>query len=176
MFIYGCEKETGKNKNENVPPIGQPYQGGVVAYIFKPFDPGYVSGETHGLIAAPTDQSSDAEWGCDNIKITGADATALTSGMLNTLDIIAGCSTQGTAARLCYDLELGGYSDWYLPSKDELDILALYQNEIGGFEKEVYWSSTEVFNKQAVAEWFANGNKSNWDKYIKYNVRAVRAF
>jgi len=40
----------------------------------------------------------------------------------------------------------------------------------------VYCSSKEVFNEQAVAEWFANGNKSNWDKYIKYNVRAVRAF
>lgn len=90
-----------------------------------------------------------------------------------------GCSESGIAARLCGDLVLAGYSDWYLPSKDEL--ARLYENRVavGGFASEWYWSSTELNNNKAWGINFASGATSNHystPKSNTFSVRAVRAF
>jgi hypothetical protein len=42
--------------------VGDSYQGGKIAYIYQVGDPGYVEGQTHGIIAAPFDQSTKIEW------------------------------------------------------------------------------------------------------------------
>jgi hypothetical protein len=52
---YGNERSFIASSDK--PSIGDNYQGGIVAYILQPGDPGYISGEKHGLIAAPKDQS-----------------------------------------------------------------------------------------------------------------------
>jgi hypothetical protein len=72
---------------------------------------------------------------------------------------------------------LGGYSDWYLPSKDELNQLYINKVAIGGFADGYYWSSTELNNYGAWRQLFYNGYQSNYfNKDASSYVRAVRAF
>jgi len=121
-----------------------PYQGGIIVYYLQPGDPGFTTPDTNGLIVYPTSLGT-AGWGCPNSYL-GVTNTAIGTGSANTADIVADCTQVGIAAKICFDLSVGGYSDWYLPSKDELNKLYLqrtapelsFLNNYAG-----YWSSTE---------------------------------
>ena len=145
-------------------------------YIF--YDKGYYSYGWRYLEAAPSDQSASTEWGCYGVSISGADGTAVGTGEQNTIDIEAGCATFGTAADICANLGLGGYSDWFLPSKDELNLM--YTNlkvaEVGGFAEFLYWSSSEYYAYDAWVQYFDDGYQYNGSKRNGRWVRAVRAF
>ncbi|MEO6132167.1 MAG: DUF1566 domain-containing protein [Saprospiraceae bacterium] len=157
--------------------IGDSYGGGKVAYILQSGDPGYNAGQVHGLIAAVSDQSTAAEWGCNGTNIPGAAGITLGTGNQNTIDIVNGCATAGIAARICNDLVLGGYSDWYLPSKDELNKLYINRVAIGGFVNyNPYRSSSEFDDSNAWVLYFLNGSQFTYYKYSQYYVRAVRTF
>lgn len=120
------------------------YQGGIIVYFLQPEDPGYVSPDTNGLIVCPR-LLGTAAWGCVNSYL-GVTNTALGTGSDNTDAIVAECTQEGIAARICSDLAEGGYTDWYLPSKDELNKLYLQRTatELAFLNNYVgYWSSTE---------------------------------
>jgi hypothetical protein len=153
--------------------IGQSYQGGVIACLFQPGDSGYVSGQTHGLIAATSDQTTAATWGCSGTSISTS--TSIGTGNNNTYNIVAGCNTVGTAAKICYDLSLGGYSDWYLPSLSELEKLYVNKDLIGGFSSSYYWSSSQ-YSSYAYRYDFSYGGSGYSYKTYSYKVRAVRSF
>jgi len=154
--------------------IGDYYQGGIIFYL---------DNSGGGLICAVSDQT--AEWGCSGTPISGADGTAIGTGLQNTIDIEAGCTTSGIAADVCANLSLNGYTDWFLPSKDELN--EMYTNKAaidaeaianGGsaFVSTYYWSSSEYDNNNAWVQLFSDGYQPGTGKHLAIKVRAVRAF
>jgi hypothetical protein len=142
--------------------IGQSYQGGIIFYIDGT--------GLHGLICATTDQSTGAEWGCMDTWInTWHD---IGRGQENTTAIVNGCNTAGIAARICNDLVLNGYNDWFLPTEDEL----FQMFKLGGFADYLYWSSSEADASDACSQGFFSGSQIARSKDNTLYVRAVRAF
>ena len=145
-------------------------QGGL--YTFT--DSGYA------YITAATDQSSSAEWGCQGTLIAeGATPEAIGQGVINTASIVAGCATAGIAARLANDLVLNGFSDWFLPSLEELT--EMYTNlasaGLGSFVNQSYWSSTQVSATQAFTIDMNSGNFNQHNKsQTNRHTRAMRRF
>lgn len=152
--------------------IGQIYGGGIIFYI----DPT----TQHGLIADTIDLGYN-NFGCYGVSINGADATAIGSGQQNTLDIVAGCSSAATASYVCQNLVLNGYSDWFLPAKDELNLIFvnLYDQGymVNSFVHDFYESSSEY---SATYGWALRMDTGVWDEQHSKNhvhkFRAVRAF
>ena len=160
--------------------IGLSYQGGKVAYILVSGDPGYDVNTQHGIIAATTDQIGGIQWYNGSYTSTGATGTAIGTGLSNTNTIIAsqGGTATSYAAGVARAYTGGGYADWYLPSKDELNKLYLSRFDIGGYVTDAYWSSSERNNINAWAQdFFQPTYIASVDKvFIYFNVRAIRSF
>jgi hypothetical protein len=163
--------ETGKSsktytiKVTRIPAIGGTLQGGKVAYIDGT--------GLHGIIAATADQGSST-YGCYGTYVSGGTGTGIGTGHTNTQNMInTGCTG---AAQLCHGVEINGYSDWYLPSQNELAQLYANRGAIGGFASAYYWSSSEYSNNNAWKQVFSTGYQIDHGKYTTTNVRAIRGF
>ncbi|MBR9853924.1 MAG: DUF1566 domain-containing protein [Algicola sp.] len=160
--------------------VGEFKYGGVIFWV-DPADNGY------GLVSAITDQSTGATWGCQGTLISGT-STSFASGETNTAAIIAGCATPGIAADIAVNTTTEGYSDWFLPSWNQLN--AMYANKAiidatatanGGtaFPASMfYWSSSESNSDTAWAVYFDTGSGGGYNKGASANfrVRVVREF
>jgi len=151
--------------------IGQSYQGGIIFWLDA-------SGQ-HGLIAATADQSTAMQWYNGANTTTNAVRDGIGAGMYNTERIIASQGTGDYAAQLCANYQSGGYGDWYLPSKYELNLLYLQRTAVGGFAGSgYYWSSNDFLTTNAWVQRFDVGGSQDpsFSKNYTLYVRAVRAF
>lgn len=186
------------------PQVGDNYQGGIIIHINQPGDLGYVPGQVHGIIASMVDQTINStstyypgETGCmwqpgtyiplqqtTSFNITNSVGVILGTGGQNTSLILAVSQQVGLpfpAATLASQYNGGGFTDWKLPSKDELGLLYQYRTIIGGFANGWYWSSTEKNESYVDALDFSTGNFSQIGGYkgpgaTPYKVRAIRYF
>ena len=149
--------------------IGDSYAGGIVFYLDASQD--------HGMVCATSDLDI-ATFGCLYLY-TQETGTAVGTGYDNTFWIVTSCGDPGSAAYECWYSSSGGYNDWYLPSKDELNLI--YENlyvalGIGNFQDQQYWSSSEYSMIYAWCQYFWDGHTEAQDKTFGGYVRAVRSF
>jgi len=169
--------------------VGSSYGGGVVYYILRSGDLGYDANVQHGLIAATSDQSNGVDWAKTNTNI-GATAENIGYGLSNTNLIIANQGNTGTyGAKIARDYNGGGYTDWFLPSAQELHTLFLATSLLGVNalgSNTYYLSSTEYSTTNCIYE----GTMGDYYKqpgngaypagttktYNGLHVRAIRSF
>lgn len=148
------------------PVIGDNIFGGIV-----------ISASTMGGLIAMDGNLGSAQWGCFStvINTTGSD------GYTNTINILNGCSTPNIAADKCWDSTYNSYTDWYLPSKFELDTYVMPNWEILNMIDGFYWSSTAYDGNSAIEAWGAtltSGSISYYypQKDVSGLVRAIRKY
>lgn len=154
--------------------IGDQYRGGVIFFIDNT--------GLHGLIAAAGDLMSGSEiifkWGQSSIL-----NTSKTSGQENTQKMIT-VSPDATFAAYYFKngLNQAGYTDWYIPSIEELKTLKGKKEVVGGFSTEsgsggLYWSSSELSETNAEALQFNVLMGNSYVKNIAWlKIRPIRKF
>lgn len=167
--------------------LGDEVGGGLLFYVVSP--PEDLNGDgilDRGLVAAPFDQP-DAEWGCSATSIPTTNEIG--SGYANTDSILMYCNVANIAAEICGNLNLNGYSDWYLPSRIEAELM--WDNladsngdgenlgitdpyNIGQFEDIHYWSSYNYFSSSAWVVNFSSGVIGTTSRITTRRVRAIR--
>ena len=189
--------------------IGSTYAGGIVFYIDKT--------GCHGLVCAEKD-FGEAVWEGNvrnRYEFFGAieDGISNGHGMRNTKLIVEKASWNihkgffrttktpaPTAARLCLESNHNGFTDWYLPTLQELGLMheTLKKNNLGAFRMDKYWSSTEYVHYGegimkdycSFGAWYLAFNSGHVDRFFELHylnnyipetsgkcyVRAVRSF
>lgn len=165
--------------------VGQPGPAGGIVF----FDKGSYSNGWRYLEAASSDIAGTSEWGAHG-QTVGGTHTGRGAGKRNTqiiIDFLIDIGETGRAAQLTRDFRQGGYDDWFLPSKDELNLMYenLKQRGLGRFQNGNYWSSSAVTHSSNwLGAWshnFADGHQSENNNPRDYRdstnfVRAIRQF
>ena len=192
-YASGWKNAAGGDITDPPPQIGDYRDGGIVFYIASP--PVDLDGDGDldtGLVCAIQDYTNAIAWiigGSTQTTANGGTSASIGHGQTNTTAMMNQVGYIGGAAKACndYSITVNGitYSDWFLPSKDELN--QMYQNREtinttasanGGsnFSINYFWSSTEGEGSTAWDQGFNVGNQGDIDKYYVSWVRAVRAF
>ena len=179
------EEELGGDTTTRTYNVGD--RGPAGGIIFH--DRGFVADGWRYLEAAPTDFS--AQWGLEGINVNGTDV-AIGSGRRNTQIIVDRLRQTGQtnrAAQICDAMEINGFNDWFLPSREELNLMYIYlrQGGLGGFGSGWYFSSSQRIvttgsGRNAMNHFltwvqrFGGGDQGSGDRGIGSSVRAIRSF
>ena len=160
--------------------VGKPTLGGIVFHTYR--DSNNVE---HGLIASVVNQSTSSTY--SNIATNSIGSARLYDGQFNTNLMASQTSASSGAWKYANDYAYFGYTDWYLPSINELFLL--FQNsfnvnktlstimgadllDING----IYWSSTQSSNTEAYTYYALPNDQVSVDKSYSNIVRAIRQF
>lgn len=150
---------------------GTPFGGGLYAGQITEDD-----GITYAIIVAPKAQGGEASgtlaWKTTQTTTTGTGS--LNNGFNNTAAMVAAGISLHPAANFCKGLSINGYTDWYLPAKDELNLLYTNRGSLDGFVQSYYWSSTQYSSTFSWYQSFDNGFQDTYYKTYSGYVRGVR--
>lgn len=101
----------------SLPEIGEAYEGGFFAGQIND------GGTIYNLVVAPksSGENSSKQWKTSNTNTSGT--TSVTDGPSNTAAMISAGAAAHPAANFCNNLSIGGFTDWYMPAPDELEVL-----------------------------------------------------
>jgi hypothetical protein len=121
-----------------------------------------------------------ASWGCSGTDISGT-SDAVGAGAQNTWLNTVGCATAGRASRLAADSSAEGFTDWFMPSIGELNLMYsnLKLSNLSNLDGSFYWSSTQNASSPAASATyvaFTGGGVATADKTSIFSVRPIRAF
>ncbi len=135
-----------------------------------------------------------APWGCETEDIETAAGTAIGTGEDNTAAILSVCHESGIAAEIADQYSNNGFDDWFLASKDELNLMCKWafgdnvnavcnNNGSGGlsvvhgnFAEDRYWASTESYRHNAKRQKFTDGQQGSNIKASDYYLRPIHTF
>nr|WP_319472978.1 DUF1566 domain-containing protein [uncultured Sphaerochaeta sp.] len=175
LVLSGCTTTETNIPEKEAYAVGS--QGPAGGLVF--FDKGETSGGWQYMEAAPAETEMLARWGTTGLMVDTS--TDIGSGDANMQGILEqDPALIETAASYCNTLVVDGYTDWFLPSKDELSLLfsSLARTNRDTFRGEgfAYWSSSSYDGERAWAQGFSNGVQGKVEKEELLVVRAVRAF
>jgi hypothetical protein len=161
--------------------IGEYFGGGIIFHLWRD-----KTGE-HGLIVNLNNQSSSQKWSNVSNALIGSTAQSSWDGGKNSNAIVNQVGHTNSAAQLCLNLSSDGYSDWYLPSIDELSLLWQNRfnvnNAMNGMsgvtqipQLAYFWSSGEYSISEAWVFLFDVGYAGGISKLNSYQIRAIRKF
>jgi hypothetical protein len=164
LLITSCKKKDPEpTVTTPVTAVGEAYAGGTVFYMEE--------GGQHGLVISG--DLTAAKWSL-NTSQTASTGTGIGSGSQNTQNIVVAVGSGNYAAKICSDYTGGGYSDWYLPSSDELWQAG---QSVGGMTANGYWSSSQATETDKAWRLIgATGNRIIEVKTATNGVRAIRRF
>ena len=160
---------------------GQFFAGGIVFFVDA-------SG-AHGLVVSLDDIDNSAKWGLEGTELDIYNSSW--NGALNTSEIVSALNNSkvsNSAAHICSEYESNGYSDWYLPSPDEmrllLDKLYVINKQLSldkdkssiGLSKSSYWTSEQKSSNLSYTVDFEKGIIDFENKSENLKVRAIRSF
>lgn len=166
---YGDDMTFSTISNNGPFTIGKSYGGGIIFYLDN-------TGQ-HGLVCATSDQIQGVRWNNGTV-IPIVTSRLVGTGQSNTTAIVNAQGPGIYAASICDQLILNGYTDWFLPSIDELQLMYNQKAVIGGFTGpyEYYWSSSESSGSAFLWSMVQGGQAWAGTYDIGASVRAIRAF
>lgn len=152
------------------------------------YDKGNSNGGWRYLEAAPKDLKGRINWSNGRPLKLGITSSKIGTGKNNTIKLLQVLGKGGYAAKLCTEYNGGNKNDWFLPSKDELNLMYknLHLKGLGNFPGEIYWSSSEYNFEKAWLQDFSIGMQDPGVKNIYEEslgdisgdtyIRPIRAF
>ena len=179
VFLSSCGGSSTNEPSPNIQ-IGDYHEGGIVFYVDE-------SGQ-HGLVASVSNIGSfdwePTSWGASSwnnyTNIIGT-TTLFGFGESNTNSIISQLPisyVQQSASAKANQHQFNGFNDWYLPSKEELELMYYHLNDENTFSNGEYWTSSQ-YNINFAWSYFVSLS-NNGSFYIPKGenaiVRPIRSF
>jgi hypothetical protein len=153
------------------PTIGQAYGGGFYAGKIAVGGGGVA---THYLIVAPkaSGENSGSTWGTYGVT-TGI--TSVIAGPTNSASLAAlGAAYQ--AAVFAEALSIGGYTDWYLPAKNELEVLYYFLKPTTDANTTSSGSNDNAVSPEPISTNYTSGSPAQTSAGIGFRTGETNAF